>query len=277
MMKIDVSFIKKIFGYDVKQVDGYIEKLARAYQTAYDEYNILYAKYRELNEKRETEQPETAPEFDYGIVAKTLVNAEVLAKKTIDDAREEAAKIITTSEKIKSDAFAIKENAFVAKATAEIQAQRIAETAEANAAAAKEAARRIIEAANSEAEKAKATAVLFINKANTEEAAAKETAKEIIEAAKIEAENARKAAQRINEAAKAETAMAKEAAKQIINAANAEAVLIIEAARKSAGTANSGAARRAGDGVKAGTASEKISLRDISEPGAGATAAATAG
>jgi len=139
MMNLDVFFTKRFFGYDTEQVDGYIKKLTDAYQTAYDEYNALNGKYKEIKETHENcgnggnGGNGGGADTDARFAAKTLINAEALAKKLIADAREEASRIIESSERIRTEAQSVKELAFVIKATAEIQAEKLVGAAAAEA------------------------------------------------------------------------------------------------------------------------------------------------
>jgi len=90
----NVFFNKRFNGYDKDEVDSYIKNLTRAYQTAYDEYNIVCNKYNELLDEYKTlgeqhdENVSTA-----AVIAKTMVEAEAFAQKIIADARIETDKI----------------------------------------------------------------------------------------------------------------------------------------------------------------------------------------
>ena len=95
-----IFFSEQKNGFDKEEVNKYIEKLAAAYQLAYDENQAVNAKYSELLEKYEKLELEGRtgangqPDVSANIIAKMLLNAELLAQKIIDDAREEAAKAL---------------------------------------------------------------------------------------------------------------------------------------------------------------------------------------
>ena len=109
MTNTGVSFERQFKGYNREQVDQYIASLAQAYQIAYDEYNSVCCKYSDLLEENEglKEQNQNTPSAD--VLSKTLVNAELLAQKIIEDAKAESenmrAKAQADSKKIIDDAY----------------------------------------------------------------------------------------------------------------------------------------------------------------------------
>jgi len=140
MESTDVSFEKQINGYDREQVDKYIANLTQAYQTAYDEFTALSVKYDELlriNYELK-EQRQNTPNAD--VIARALVNAEILAQKTIEDAKADAAKMTADAQ---TDSKKIVDDAYVEKAKTKLQAEQILEDAKAEAA-------RLIEGAHQE-------------------------------------------------------------------------------------------------------------------------------
>ena len=151
-----VSFENQINGYDIAQVDTYIEYITKAYQAAYDEYKVKCNEYDQLLEslkkllKREQSRP--SPE----VISNTILKAEVVSEEIIADARAEAEKIITDArakaEKIAADAFAeVVSKKIVADARAEakkITADTCVETDKITADACAEADKIIADACN---------------------------------------------------------------------------------------------------------------------------------
>jgi len=145
----DVSFAKQFNGYDRAEVDRYVENLTQAYQTAYDEYNSVCAKYNDLLDKygalcRQQEQNKS----NVVVIAKTLVDTETLAHKIIADAQTEAEKIKAYS---LTEAQKLKEDAYVEKAAAKIQAQKLIDDANAEMTGIQERGRELIRSAQAEA------------------------------------------------------------------------------------------------------------------------------
>ena len=132
---MEVSFEKQINGYNREQVDSYIEKLADAYQAAYDEITSVYGKYNELLEKyREMEARENGrPSAE--VITNTLMNTEMLAQKILKDANQDAAE---TRGAAQAEAKRIVEEAYVEKAGMMMQAEKIMERANAEAFLAKQ-------------------------------------------------------------------------------------------------------------------------------------------
>lgn len=106
-------FSKTINGYDTHEVNNYIQILSGAYQTAYDEFGVLKASYDSLLEKYEkanaygdgTEEPQAA-----GIV-KVLTDAQIVARKIVEVAREEAEQIRAEANRVLAGARLMKEGA----------------------------------------------------------------------------------------------------------------------------------------------------------------------
>ena len=103
-MNARIYFPEARNGYDTEEVDSYIGKLSEAYQTAYCEYNSVKNEYEKLLEdcKKLAIQERTALNSD--VVAKTLMNTELLAQKIIAEAHDEALAAGTKAKKIIDDA-----------------------------------------------------------------------------------------------------------------------------------------------------------------------------
>jgi len=149
--KTEVVFEKQFNGYDREQVDRYVGNLAKAYQAAYDEYNATCAKYNELLEKYKKLEEQENHKPSSEIIAKTLVNTEVLAQQILQSAETEADRIKTAAQE---EAKKVRENACVEAAVAKIQSKKLMEEANAEAAAAREKAEQIISDAKTEAAQA---------------------------------------------------------------------------------------------------------------------------
>ena len=145
-----IHFTKEKNGYDRAQVDSYIKKLSEAYQTTYYEYLDISGKYKSLLEEREKPSAQEQSELSPDVVAKTLINTEVLAQKIIADAQVEATAIIKGAHKTVADANAVtteaKEDAQRIKHEANAEADLIVAQARENF----EKARRIMEQAAAE-------------------------------------------------------------------------------------------------------------------------------
>ena len=126
MTNTNISFSKEKNGYDKSQVDSYIKKLSDAYQKTFDEYKDVSDKYKNLLEDYNKSNTQERKEMNSDIIAKTLINAEILAQKVLDDAHAEASDVIA-------------------------EANRVVESANAEAAKAQETANEIINEANTEA------------------------------------------------------------------------------------------------------------------------------
>jgi len=93
MTKTKIFFTEEKNGYNRLEVDNYIAKLDEAYQNAYDENQDIRNKYNSLLDDCRKLDVQERTEFNSEIIAKTLVNAEVLAQKIIADANKEAVRI----------------------------------------------------------------------------------------------------------------------------------------------------------------------------------------
>jgi DivIVA domain-containing protein len=145
----EITFKKQFNGYDKDEVDRYINNLAQAYQTAYEEYAAVCAKYNELLEAhaRLGEQQEQN-KSGAAVIARTLVDAETLAQKIIADAYAEADKIKAETH---AEAQKLKEDAYIEKAAARIEAQKLIDDANAETSGAKGRADKVIADAQDEA------------------------------------------------------------------------------------------------------------------------------
>jgi len=111
---IDRPFFKEqLTGYDKNQVDNYIQKIADAYQTAYNEYLATCEKYNALMQdyKILEEKKQSGINADADIIAKTLINSEKLAKEIIDNAHEEERRIVDLTVKNFQYAYTVLETA----------------------------------------------------------------------------------------------------------------------------------------------------------------------
>jgi len=97
MAGTNVVFKEAIRGYDKEQVDLYITKLSEAYKSAYNENQALQKKCAGLLVECEKPGAQEQNELNSGIIAKTLINTEILARKIIADAHTEAAKAKATA------------------------------------------------------------------------------------------------------------------------------------------------------------------------------------
>jgi len=87
-------FSEQTNGYDKSQVDDYVRRLTEAYQSAYNEYQGVCVKYNNLvNDYKNLEVEKlagTKAEINADIIAKALLDSEILALKIKDDAKAEA-------------------------------------------------------------------------------------------------------------------------------------------------------------------------------------------
>ena len=111
MVSTNVGFTNEKNGYDKEQVDNYIKKISEAYQTTYYEYLDVSDKYKSLSEEREKPIVQEQPSANSDIIAKTLINTELLAQKIIAEAQAEATTVIAQANKILADANAETVNA----------------------------------------------------------------------------------------------------------------------------------------------------------------------
>ena len=167
MQDTKVVFTESANGYDKGQVDRYIEKLSDAYQSVYDEYQDLSVRHEELLDKvnsDDSNKPDTQGQTlsDSDMDEKGLANVEEMVQTITEEAKAEAAAIISEAQRIKGEVDAATEKARVS-------------------------AQRMLKAAINETDKAKETAKVIIDGANIEAETAKETAKNIILAANAEA------------------------------------------------------------------------------------------
>ena len=119
-IKVDAAaiFLKQFIGYDISQVNNYVNKFAQAYQTVYDEYKSLYGKYNDLLKKHNELEVRDKNTLNPDIISKTLINAEMLARQIISEGEAEAKKII---EKANSDAKMIVRRACAENAEIKMQ------------------------------------------------------------------------------------------------------------------------------------------------------------
>ncbi|MCL1835489.1 MAG: DivIVA domain-containing protein [Oscillospiraceae bacterium] len=145
----DINFTRQRNGYDKEQVDSYVSNLTKAYRTAYDEYNTVCEKYNCLLEdynELETKAQET-PDTD--VIAKTLVDMEILAHKVMADAGAEAEKTLACA---RDEAMRIIDEAMLAAADSKESASKILDAAAFEESSARARAVKIIDDAKAEAE-----------------------------------------------------------------------------------------------------------------------------
>lgn len=109
----EIYFNEQKNGYDKAQVDNYINKITEAYQKAYEEYLATCEKYNNLMQdyKRLEANRQTESNADAGIIAKTLIDSEKMAKKIIDNAHDEEARIVDLTVKNLQYAYTTLESA----------------------------------------------------------------------------------------------------------------------------------------------------------------------
>ena len=237
MANTNIDFIKEKNGYDREQVDSYIEKLSDMYQKIYNEYIVISGKYKELLETNSDPGAQERTESNSEIVAKTLLNAEMLAQKITEDAKAEAAVLVAEAQRMKAEA-----NTDTVQAAKE-EAARIITNANATVAMAREEAQRIINEANAAANQTKEEARKTIEDANAGAIrAAEEEARKIVNDAHAAAVRAEEAARKIiNDTNSVVVKTAEEEAGKIIDDARAEAARAEEAAQKNIDKATSDA------------------------------------
>jgi cell division septum initiation protein DivIVA len=83
LSKQEVSFDNQDNGYDISQVDRYIDVLTAAYQTAYDEYISVSEKYNALLENCKNMNVQKPPQYRPAeiTVTKSMTETEILEQK----------------------------------------------------------------------------------------------------------------------------------------------------------------------------------------------------
>ncbi|MCL2146524.1 MAG: DivIVA domain-containing protein [Synergistaceae bacterium] len=111
MTSTGIIFKTEKDGYDKEQVDKYISRLSEEYQKAYNEYqNISSINSTLLDECSRMKRQEELG-MDPDVIAKTLLSAETMAQKTIDDAHFEAAALKLEAQQLLDGAKAESEQA----------------------------------------------------------------------------------------------------------------------------------------------------------------------
>ena len=149
-----VRFENQINGYDIAQVDTYIECITGAYQAAYDEYNVKCDEYDKLMEHFKKLQTQEQSRPSPAVISDTIFKATVVTEKIIADAQAQAEKI--------------KKGAYMDKAAAEKQAQKLLDDATADAAKVKDAAKKVLDVANAEAAMLKENSQSMVDNARAE-------------------------------------------------------------------------------------------------------------
>ena len=178
MTNIDVSFAKQVIGYDRTEVDSYVEDLSRAYQTAYDEYNSVCAKYNDLLEEFDTllrQQEQT--KSNVAVIARTLVDTETLAQKIIADAQAQADKLTAETQ---AAVQIIRDETFTEKAAVKRQAQKLIDDAAVEVAGMQERAREVVRGAQAEADQINGHARQKLEQTNKSIAGVVERLKELL-------------------------------------------------------------------------------------------------
>jgi len=138
-----ITFQKQLNGYNRDEVDRYVENLAGAFQTANEEYKTVCAEYNELlyeYKKIETER-EQQSKASSEIVAKLLIETELVAQKITGDAESEAEILKSTAQ---AEAKKILEDAYLEKASAQIEIKKLTGDAETEASETKNRARKLM-------------------------------------------------------------------------------------------------------------------------------------
>jgi len=121
MTTTNIAFTERTNGYDKDQVDNYIGKIGQSYQELYDDYQNLNNRFESLTddyfklvdkcsnlEKDRERRPDSREQQHQGlnpdIISKVLVDVELLARKIEDDARAEAAEIVSEAKKTTDEA-----------------------------------------------------------------------------------------------------------------------------------------------------------------------------
>ncbi|MCL2337077.1 MAG: DivIVA domain-containing protein [Firmicutes bacterium] len=95
----EVIFATQSEGYNKTDVDNYISKLREAYQTAYHENQTISSKYEALMQDYQKLEAEKQGGLNAEVITKVLLDAEILARKIIDEACVEADKITGQAQK----------------------------------------------------------------------------------------------------------------------------------------------------------------------------------
>jgi len=190
MTSNEVTFAKQIMGYDRDEVDSYVENLSQAYQTAYDEYNSVCAKYNDLLEEydsiwRKQEQNES----NVAVIARTLVDTETLAHTIIADAQAQADKLTAEAQ---AAVQIIREETFAEKAAAKRHAQKLIDDATLEMAGIQERAREVIRGARIEADQISGRARQNLEKTNRSIAGMVEKLKDILPPEALDPQQAQK-------------------------------------------------------------------------------------
>jgi len=149
-----ISFNVKLLGYVKDDVDRYIKSLAEAYQTAYDEYNQKCEEYNELLDYSKKLEIKDNSKQNGDVSAQTMTDAEKMANKIIELARNEAERI--------------KEDAYLEMFRAKIAAQKTIDDANAEATEAVKAAKMLYDSTIAEAEASGEEARRIVDEAHTE-------------------------------------------------------------------------------------------------------------
>jgi cell division septum initiation protein DivIVA len=148
--KPEIAFETQFFGYDKEQVDRYVMNLRKAYQMAFNEYNIVIDKYNNIKDSGKLLEEQSGKVSMAGTVVDSLAGTEKMVQKILHDARVEF-------EQIKEDAILesrkIRFNANAEAAAVKVQAKKLLETAESRLSIANESAKKIISDARIEADK----------------------------------------------------------------------------------------------------------------------------
>ena len=95
----EMFFATQKNGYDKADVEKYIDKLTKAYQTAYDSYQNICGKYNELVEDYNDMENTKRSGSNFEAISKTLLDAELLAEKIVGNAQTEADRVVEQTRK----------------------------------------------------------------------------------------------------------------------------------------------------------------------------------
>lgn len=139
-----ILFTDEQYGYNKEQVDGYISKLSRAYQAAYNDNQEIQEKYNSLLDDCKKLENQGKAKINADVITKTMLNLETLAQKIISEAQDEVVKA-------KEEAQSLTDAAYAEASNVRAAAQALIDEANGETARARAAAQKIRDEANTEA------------------------------------------------------------------------------------------------------------------------------
>jgi len=190
MTSNDIAFARQMMGYDRAEVDSYVENLSLAYQTAYDEYNSVCAKYNGLLEEYGALwQQQEQNKSNAAVIARTLVDTETLAHTILADAQAQADKLAAETQ---AAVKIIRDDAFAEKVAAARHAQKLIDDATAEMTGIQERAREVIRSAKIEADQISGRARQNLEQTNRSIAGVLEKLKDILPPEALDPQQAQK-------------------------------------------------------------------------------------